>query len=77
MSLMSETAASEATCLMGLDTVRFKTPSMALQLVRLIEAKGTHYQCTDNATGIKIGDIVSVTVTDNDEYDLFATPAQA
>lgn len=28
-----------------------------------------------NATGIKIGDIVSVTVTDNDEYDLFATPA--
>ena len=30
----------------------------------------------DNATGIKIGDIVSVTVTDNDEYDLFAVPAQ-
>ncbi|KKB78123.1 ribosomal protein S12 methylthiotransferase [Devosia soli] len=29
----------------------------------------------DNATGIKIGDIVSVTVTDNDEYDLFARPA--
>lgn len=28
-----------------------------------------------NATGIKIGDIVSVKVTDNDEYDLFATPA--
>jgi ribosomal protein S12 methylthiotransferase len=31
----------------------------------------------DNAGGIKIGDIVSVTVTDNDEYDLFAVPAQA
>jgi ribosomal protein S12 methylthiotransferase len=31
----------------------------------------------DNATGIKIGDIVSVTVTDNDEYDLYAEPAQA
>jgi ribosomal protein S12 methylthiotransferase len=31
----------------------------------------------DNATGIKIGDIVSVTVTDNDEYDLFAEPAKA
>ncbi|MBF0678574.1 MAG: 30S ribosomal protein S12 methylthiotransferase RimO [Devosia sp.] len=30
----------------------------------------------DNADGIKIGDIVSVTVTDNDEYDLFATPAK-
>ena len=30
----------------------------------------------DNADGIKIGDIVSVTVTDNDEYDLFAVPAQ-
>ncbi|MBJ6985966.1 MULTISPECIES: 30S ribosomal protein S12 methylthiotransferase RimO [unclassified Devosia] len=29
----------------------------------------------DNADGIKIGDIVSVTVTDNDEYDLFAVPA--
>jgi len=29
----------------------------------------------DNAGGIKIGDIVSVTVTDNDEYDLFAVPA--
>lgn len=29
----------------------------------------------DNATGIKIGDIVAVTVTDNDEYDLFARPA--
>ncbi|MBD8064490.1 30S ribosomal protein S12 methylthiotransferase RimO [Devosia sp. PTR5] len=29
----------------------------------------------DNADGIKIGDIVKVTVTDNDEYDLFATPA--
>ena len=28
-----------------------------------------------NATGIKIGDIVSVKVTDNDEYDLFAEPA--
>jgi ribosomal protein S12 methylthiotransferase len=31
----------------------------------------------DNADGIKIGDIVSVTVTDNDEYDLFAVPATA
>jgi ribosomal protein S12 methylthiotransferase len=30
----------------------------------------------DNADGIKIGDIVSVTVTDNDEYDLFAVPAK-
>ena len=30
----------------------------------------------DQADGIKIGDIVSVTVTDNDEYDLFAVPAQ-
>jgi ribosomal protein S12 methylthiotransferase len=29
----------------------------------------------DQADGIKIGDIVSVTVTDNDEYDLFAVPA--
>ena len=29
----------------------------------------------DNATNIKIGDIVSVRVTDNDEYDLFAEPA--
>ena len=29
----------------------------------------------DNAGGIKIGDIVSVKVTDNDEYDLFAEPA--
>ncbi|UYO00456.1 MAG: 30S ribosomal protein S12 methylthiotransferase RimO [Devosia sp.] len=31
----------------------------------------------DKATNIKIGDIVSVTVTDNDEYDLFAEPASA
>ena len=31
----------------------------------------------DKATNIKIGDIVSVTVTDNDEYDLFAEPATA
>ena len=31
----------------------------------------------DNAANIKIGDIVSVKVTDNDEYDLFAQPAQA
>ena len=30
----------------------------------------------DKAHGIKIGDIVSVTVTDNDEYDLFAEPAK-
>ena len=30
----------------------------------------------DQADGIKIGDIVSVTVTDNDEYDLFAVPAK-
>jgi ribosomal protein S12 methylthiotransferase len=30
----------------------------------------------DQAGGIKIGDIVSVTVTDNDEYDLFAVPAK-
>jgi ribosomal protein S12 methylthiotransferase len=29
----------------------------------------------NEAHGIKIGDIVSVTVTDNDEYDLFAVPA--
>jgi len=28
----------------------------------------------DNATGIKPGDMVSVTVTGSDEYDLFATP---
>ncbi len=31
----------------------------------------------DNAANIKIGDIVSVKVTDNDEYDLFAEPATA
>jgi len=31
----------------------------------------------DQADGIKIGDIVSVTVTDNDEYDLFAVPAKS
>ena len=31
----------------------------------------------DQADCIKIGDIVSVTVTDNDEYDLFAVPATA
>jgi len=30
----------------------------------------------DKATNIKIGDIVSVKVTDNDEYDLFAEPAR-
>jgi len=30
----------------------------------------------DQADGIKIGDIVQVTVTDNDEYDLFAVPAK-
>ncbi|AVF05219.1 MULTISPECIES: 30S ribosomal protein S12 methylthiotransferase RimO [Devosia] len=30
----------------------------------------------DQADGIKIGDIVQVTVTDNDEYDLFAIPAK-
>jgi len=29
----------------------------------------------ERATNIKIGDIVSVKVTDNDEYDLFAEPA--
>jgi ribosomal protein S12 methylthiotransferase len=28
----------------------------------------------DNATGIKPGDLVSVTVTASDEYDLFAEP---
>ncbi len=31
----------------------------------------------DDAAGIKIGDIVQVKVTGNDEYDLFATPARA
>ena len=31
----------------------------------------------DQADGIKIGDIVQVTVTDNDEYDLFAVPVSA
>jgi len=31
----------------------------------------------DNATGIKPGDLVSVTVTDSDEYDLFAEPVAA
>jgi ribosomal protein S12 methylthiotransferase len=30
----------------------------------------------DQADGIKIGDIVQVNVTDNDEYDLFAVPAK-
>ncbi|GHA12678.1 ribosomal protein S12 methylthiotransferase RimO [Devosia pacifica] len=29
----------------------------------------------DNATGVKPGDMISVTVTDSDEYDLFAVPA--
>ncbi len=31
----------------------------------------------DDATGIKPGDLVSVVVTDSDEYDLFARPASA
>jgi len=31
----------------------------------------------DDAAGIKVGDLVSVVVTDSDEYDLFARPASA
>ncbi len=31
----------------------------------------------DNAPGVKPGDMITVTVTDSDEYDLFAVPAQA
>ncbi|HUH77158.1 MAG TPA: radical SAM protein, partial [Devosia sp.] len=31
----------------------------------------------DNATGIKPGDMLDVTVTDSDEYDLFAEPVRA
>lgn len=43
MSLMSETAASEAQQLMGLDTVRIKSPYMARNIVDKVKAQGQSY----------------------------------
>lgn len=57
MSLMSETARSEATRLMGLDTVRFKTPYMASSIVDKIEAQGESYRRQHNGTGEVIWEI--------------------
>ena len=51
MSLMSETAASEAQQLMGLDTVRIKSPYMAKNIVDKVKAKGINYCQVLNETG--------------------------
>ncbi|TAM39153.1 MAG: replication protein [Burkholderiaceae bacterium] len=51
MSLMSETATSEAQMPMGLDTVRLKTPRMARSIVDRIKAQGESYCRVRNDTG--------------------------
>ena len=51
MSLMSETTASEAQQLMGLDTVRIKSPYMARHIVDAVKAKGINYCQVKNETG--------------------------
>ena len=51
MSLMSETTASEAQQLMGLDTVRIKSPYMARNIVDKVKAQGQSYCQVLNETG--------------------------
>ena len=48
---MSETTASEAQQLMGLDTVRIKSPYMAMNIVDKVKAKGINYCQVLNETG--------------------------
>ena len=48
---MSETTASEAQQLMGLDTVRIKSPYMARNIVDKVKAQGQSYCQVLNETG--------------------------
>lgn len=54
---MSETATSEAQRLMGLDTVRLKTPYMARSIVDKIKAQGESYCRLRNDTGELVWEI--------------------
>lgn len=57
MSLMSETPTSEAKWLMGLDTVRFKTPQMARSIVDRVRDQGESYRRISNDTGDTIWEV--------------------
>lgn len=57
ISLMSETAACKARHFMGLDTVRFKTPYMAKNIVDKIKAQGESYCRISNETGERVWEI--------------------
>jgi len=57
MSLMSETAASEAQQLMGLDTVRIKSPYMAQSIVDKVKAQGQSYCQIVNETGERVWEV--------------------
>jgi len=57
MSLMSETTTSAAKRLMGLDTVRFKTPYMDRNIVDKIKAQGESYCRVANTTGEVVWEI--------------------
>ena len=54
---MSETATSEAKWLMGLDTVRFKTPQMARAIVDKIKDQGESYCRIKNDSGELIWEV--------------------
>ena len=53
------------------------SPSRAIARSKCVAPDIDGQVIVDNAQGIKPGDKVSVVVTGSDEYDLFATPANA
>jgi len=74
MSLMSETAASEAQQLMGLDTVRIKSPYMALDVVDKVCAQGVSYRQIHNETGEKLWEVTRTSLQGSYDSRIMVKP---
>ena len=74
MSLMSETAASEAQQLMGLDTVRIKSPYMAKNIVDKVTAQGVSYRQIHNETGEKLWEVTRTSLQASHDARIMVKP---
>lgn len=71
---MSETPVSEAQQLMGLDTVRFKTPYMTRNIVDRIKAQGESYCRIRNETGECVWEITRANLLGSYESRIMVKP---
>ncbi len=71
---MSETTTSEAQYLMGLDTVRLKTPYMARSIVDKIKAQGESYCRVCNETGERIWEITRTNLRASHDARIMVKP---